>query len=73
MIDLLTDQQYAGLVAVIDGKTPTNAAELEREGLLEPLTQPNIEDRFVYRLTSEGRRHYTQFCERRGTDHAHLQ
>ena len=72
-VDRLTEPQYIGLVAVVDGKTPANATELERMGLVEPITQPQIEDEFRYRLTGEGRRHYTMFRERMSTDHAHLQ
>lgn len=72
-IERLSEAQYIALVAVIDGKTPSNAPELEREGLIEPITQIKIEDEFRYRLTGEGRRHYTMFRERMSTDNAHLQ
>lgn len=72
-LDRLTDSQYLGLVAIIDGQTPTNVLELECEGWVEPITQTSITDEFRYRLTSEGRRHYTIFRERMSTDAAHLE
>lgn len=73
MIERLTDQQYADLVAVIDGKAPRDPHGLMREGLIEPITQDNLQDEFRYRLTGDGRRHYTQFREHAGTGSAHLQ
>lgn len=72
-LDQLTPTQYSGLASIIDGQTPTNVLELERMGLVEPITQTKIEDGFRYRLSSEGRRHYTHYREHAGTQTSHLE
>lgn len=69
----LSDSQYKDLVAVIDGQTPLDPHTLERAGLIEPITQTNLEAGFLYRLTADGRKHYTLYRERVGTDNAHLE
>lgn len=72
-LDQLTSIQYSGLAAIIDGQTPTNVLELECMGLVEPITQTKIENGFRYRLTSEGRRHYTQHREEASIQTSHLE